>query len=149
LPATCIVPFEVGPWQNGITEEPRSLRAELEILASINATAANELASEMSRLKARIASLQAQLWRSPCESDGHRRELIENSSEFLRKPARLLDTVGGSASRNGSVVQDKRKVRAQHASRGRHAAHLGNQNQLLTEATTARAREVQEAKPAS
>jgi len=127
--------------------QPPLCRAELEALASVNASAANELASEAARLRTRIASLEAQLWRGPGKPDLHDRQMIENSGEVLRNLQHCRAELADAQARIAMLSQDNVNVRTQHAELAQHTAHLVEHNRELTEAATERARQLQDQAP--
>jgi chromosome segregation ATPase len=129
-----------------VAEQDRrgSSKAQLSnALASINATVLNELASEVTRLRARIASLEAQLWRSPGEPDETDRALMEGPAGTLRNLHHCQALLAEARAEIATLMQENQSIRTQHVELAEIAAKLVDHNRLLTEAAMERARQLQ------
>jgi hypothetical protein len=98
----------------------------------------------MGRLKARMTSLGARPKPSPGESGAHDRVLMDNPDESLKNLHHCRAQLVQAQTEIATLLQDYHSVREQHAELAGHVAHLVQHNQLLTEAATERARELQE-----
>ena len=114
-----------------------------EILSSASESAARDLASEIKRLRAQIASAEAEkpLLTTAAETriarlQEHNRLLIESATESARKLQERDAEMTKALTEIATLAPENERLRAEHAAISRVAAGLEDHNRLLTESVT-------------
>ena len=140
------------------SEVPTSLTDLRDILWSANEGAAKDLASEIKRLRAQIASAEAEIQRYQSENtllttaaetrtaklQQHNRLLIESATEAASALQQNQAELRQALIEIATLTSETERLRAEHAAISQRAAHLEEHNRLLTESATETARKLQD-----
>jgi len=102
-----------------------------------------DLAAEIKRLKARIASLDAELTNAAALKE-HNRLLIESATQRELKLQEKEREVTRASTEIATLSSQNERLRAEHAFYAKRAAELENHNRLLVESATAATRKLQD-----
>jgi len=102
-----------------------------------------DLAAEIKRLKARIASLDAELTNAAALKE-HNRLLIESATQRELKLQEKEREVTRASTEIATLSSQNERLRAEHAFYAKRAAELENHNRLLVESATQRELKLQE-----